>query len=318
MESDATSLKSPATAADRAEIVYPAPLKPGDTVAIVSPASIIDPALIPGAKRRIEAEGFNVKVYPHVLDSVGSYAGSAADRLADLADALTAPDVRAIICSRGGYGCVHLLDGLSQLDLKADPKWLVGFSDVSAIHALLSSRGIVSLHASMAKALSLDAQRPQPNAKLFSYLRGERPSLSFDHHQFNRPGTARGRLVGGNLAVVQALIATPFDIFAPSTILFIEDIAEPIYKIERILYQLRLAGILDRLAGLIIGQFTDYKPDKNFADVYSMINDLLGRTAFPIAFGAPVGHVDDNPPLLHGAMARLTVIPASPTLLQYL
>lgn len=287
---------------------YPRPLSYGDTIAIVSPASIIDPLLIDGAKAALEAEGYRVTVSPNALGRSGSYSATASRRLADIQKALTDPDVRAVLCSRGGYGCVHLIDKLSQTDLAADPKWLIGFSDVSVLHALMYSKGIVSIHGSMAKALANYDRDFGPNHALLRILQGKRDAVRIaDPHRYNRPGVASGTLVGGNLAVLQALIGTPFDIFKPQTILFIEDIAEPVYKIERILYQLRLSGILDRLGGLIVGQFTDYRPDHNFRTMEDMIDNTLGDVDFPVSFGAAIGHVEANLPILHGAAATLTV-----------
>lgn len=286
--------------------VYPAPLRKGDTIAIVSPASIIDPTLVTRASATLSLLGYNVRVMPHALGASGSYSGSAAERLDDLTAALTDKEVRAILCSRGGYGCVHLLARLAELDLNADPKWLVGFSDVSALHALMASRDIVSIHGSMAKALALYPHSTPFNAMLLSMLRGERQPLQFAAHAYNRNGVAEGRLLGGNLAVLQALVSTPYDLF-DDAILFIEDVAEPIYKIERILYQLQLAGRLERLRGLVIGQFTLYDSDRNFNDMYDMIGQITRGLEMPVAFNAPIGHIRENMPLLHGAAARLAV-----------
>lgn len=286
--------------------VYPAPLRKGDTIAIVSPASIIDPTLVTRASATLSLLGYNVRVMPHALGASGSYSGSAAERLDDLMTALTDKEVRAILCSRGGYGCVHLLARLAELDLNADPKWLIGFSDVSALHALMASRDIVSIHGSMAKALALYPHSTPFNAMLLSMLRGKRQPLQFAAQAYNRNGVAEGRLLGGNLAVLQALVSTPYDLF-DEAILFMEDVAEPIYKIERILYQLKLAGRFERLRGLIIGQFTLYDSDRNFNDMYDMIRQITSGIDMPVAFNAPIGHIRENMPLLHGADARLAV-----------
>lgn len=286
--------------------IFPRALCKGDTIAIVSPASIIDPTLVERAAATLSLLGYKVRVGAHALGSCGSYSGSIDERLGDMTDALLDPSVRAILCSRGGYGCVHLLERLDRLDLNADPKWLIGFSDVSALHALMASRGIVSIHGSMAKAPALYPHATPFNAMLLEMLGGGRPALEFAPHAFNRRGTATGRLAGGNLAVLQALISTPYDMF-DDAILFIEDVAEPIYKIERILYQLRLAGRIERLRGLIIGQFTLYDPDRNFKDIYDMISQMLEGVETPVAFNAPIGHIAANMPLLHGARATLSV-----------
>lgn len=290
--------------------IFPRPLQKGDTIAIVSPASIIDPTLVERAASSLSSLDYNVKIMPHALSTYGSYAGSIENRLADLTDALLDPTVRAILCSRGGYGCVHLLDAIDSLNIEADPKWLIGFSDVSALHALMSKHNIVSIHGSMAKALALEPLDTPFNSMLLNMLRGERPTLQFPGHKYNRQGTTTGRLVGGNLAVLQALIGTHYDIFNDA-ILFIEDVAEPIYKIERILYQLRLTGRLSSLKGLIIGQFTLYEADKNFSNIYDMIAPMLYGLNIPIAFDAPIGHIRDNMPLLHGSEVVFSVTSSS-------
>ncbi|MDE5922560.1 MAG: LD-carboxypeptidase [Muribaculum sp.] len=298
------------------DTIFPRSIAPGDKVAILSPASIINPEYVDGAGRWLRQRGYQPVVEPHTLGSGGSYSGTPAERLADFSAALADPDVRAVLCSRGGYGAVHLIPEFPVDEWLADPRWLIGFSDISALHAMLNSRGIVSVHASMCKALALREADDADNSRLFSILEGARPAYGVDPHPFNRLGEASGCLRGGNLAVIADLIATPVSPFADpeGTILFIEDIAEPIYKVERILWQLRLMGFLDRVAGIVIGQFTDYRPDRNFPDMYTMLDSALSGVTCPVAFNFPVGHVDHNLPLLSGAPATLSVTPALATL----
>lgn len=293
---------------------YPAPLRSGDKIAIVSPAGPIDSALVDSAVITLRSIGFNPVVYPNALGRNGHFSGTHSERLADLSAALTDPSVRAILCSRGGYGAALILDSLSLLPLEKDPKWIIGFSDISALHSLMSSRGIASIHASMAKQLALGADDAD-NQTLIGILKGNLPSYSFPSHPYNHLGTAEGRLQGGNLAVIQALIGTPYNIIQPGTILFIEDVSEPIYKIERILYQLRMSGVIENLKGLIIGQFTDYKSDDNFETMEDMIAAALADYPdLPVAFNLPIGHVDHNVPIVESANAKLVVGPDSVTL----
>lgn len=287
--------------------VFPHPLHKGDTVAIVSPASIIDPDYVAGAIAAIEARGYRATTGAHTLGTDGSYSGTPQQRLDDMLAALTDPGVRAILCSRGGYGCVHLLDRLRDAVDPADAKWLIGFSDVSALHALWHQRGIVSAHASMAKHLTLFPDTDPANTALWSILEGHTPAVSWKCTLPGRCGQVTATILGGNLAVIADLISTPYDTLRPDTILFIEDIAEPIYKVERILWQLRLSGVLPNLAGLIVGQFTDYRPDRNYTTMEAMIAEMTAPYGYPVAFGAPIGHVDSNTPIIHGATATLTV-----------
>ena len=241
----------------------PAPLRDGDRIAIVSPSGPVDSALVYAAADTLRGQGYRVDIFPSALGKCGQYAASDSARLADLSAALTDSTVRAILCSRGGYGAVHLLDSLSALPLERDPKWLIGFSDISALHALLASRGIASIHGNMCKHIALGPD-DEDNATFLAMLRGYRPAYEFAPDSLNRCGQASGRLLGGNLAVIAELINTPYDVIQPGTILFIEDVEEPIYKIERIMYQLRLSGVLPRLGGLIVGQFTGYRPNDSY------------------------------------------------------
>ncbi len=277
----------------------------GDVVALVSPASAINPTLIDGAAAALRAEGFTPRVMPHAKGAAGSFSASAADRLADFQAAIDAPDVKAIICGRGGYGAVYLLDSL---DVHR-PVWIAGFSDISALHALWHSRGFRSIHSSMAKELTL-CQCPanEANRRLFSILRtGIMPAIEFETHELNRCGVARGILRGGNLAVLEALLATPYSLLLPDSILVIEDIGEAIYRVERMLMHLKLAGVLDKLRGLVVGQFTDYRPSCDWSDMYHMIAALLGDAPFPVVFNAPIGHIAGNLPFIEGAEVELTV-----------
>lgn len=294
---------------DNKPLIFPEPLREGDKIVFCSPAGTIKPEKVEAAAEVLRRQGWRVEIMPHALGRHGSYSGTADERYSDLERALLDPEVKAIICSRGGYGVVHILDRLSKLDLRSNPKWIAGFSDISALHALMAVNGIASIHSSMAGQIMLGPDDPD-NAALFGILRGERPAYTFDSHSFDRCGIATGKLLGGNLAVLADLINTPYDIIEPGTILFIEDVSEPIYKIERILYQLKLNGVLSKLNGLIIGQFTDYKPDDNHNDMYEMIRDMTAEYDYPVAFDVPVGHVDHNIPLIESAQVTLKVSPS--------
>lgn len=285
----------------------PEPLKNGDTVALLSPASAIDPELIDGAAMALRAQGFEPLVMPHAKGRSGSFAGTAAERLADLNAALANPAVKAIICGRGGYGAVHLLDRCKP----ERPVWLAGFSDISALHALWHRSGYCSIHSSMAKELThCLCSGNEANSRLFEILRtGRMPAIEFGPHALNRCGQARGTLLGGNLAVLDGLVGTPFNLLIPGSILVIEDIGEAIYKVERMLMRLRLAGILQQLGGLVVGRFTDYRPSNDWADMYPMIAGVLADLPFPVAFNAPIGHIDGNLPFIEGTTVELCVTP---------
>lgn len=290
--------------------IIPPPLKPGDKVAIVSPASRIDSRLIDDAASVLAAEGYYPVIGAHARGEAGSFSGDREARLADLRDAILDSSVRAVICSRGGYGAVHLLEDLDGIEAGCFSKWLVGFSDITALHALWLRKGYASLHAAMAKYIGRRDGFPCFRDEMVMLAWSGGASVfdrSFASHPFNNAGECRGRVVGGNLAVLGGIIGTPFDPLRPGDILFIEDIAEPIYKVERILWQLRLRGVFQRLGGLMVGQFTEYRPSADHPDMETMIDCFTAGCTFPIAYGIPCGHIEENAPLLMGAEAHLRV-----------
>lgn len=294
------------------KIVFPKPLQEGDTIAILSPAGIINPDHVKYATPVLEEQGWKVKVMPHTLGKWGNFSGKPEDRLADLEEAFLDPQVRAILCSRGGYGVVHLMDSLNKLPIEKDPKWVIGYSDISALHALMSTKGIASIHASMTSHIRKGADDVD-NKALFEILRGQSQSYTFEGHKYNRLGQCSGKIIGGNVAVIAELINTPYDIIEDDTILFIEDVSEPIYKIERIMYQLRLSGVLPRLRGLVVGQFTEYSADSNYKDMETMIYDMVKPYHYPVAFNIPIGHVSHNIPVVESAQVTLKVTDADKT-----
>ena len=293
-------------------MIVPALLKPGDKVAIVSPSGTVLPERVDGAVRAFEKWGFVPVVGKHCREQytaygVVSHSAPIQSRLDDLQEAIHDSEVRAILCSRGGYGAVQLLEHLDLDYIATHPKWLVGFSDISALHAAWHKAGVVSIHSPMAKHLTLydtDDEINQINHKIMT--RGEYPSYCVAGHRHNRPGSATATLTGGNLAVLMGLLATPFNMIKPGHILFIEDVAEQVYQVQRLLYHLRLAGILPRLAGLIVGQFTKHRGDETSAMV-DMIRDMVADYDYPVAFDFPIGHVPRNVPLVEGLTATLTV-----------
>lgn len=296
-------------------MITPPPLHPGDRIAIVSPATIVNPDYIDGAVTELQQQGYAPVVMPHAKGPAhGSYAASDEMRLEDLLDAWRNPEIKAIFCARGGYGCNHLIDKIPA-DLIADnPKWLIGFSDISALHAMQQAAGVASLHAPMAKHLTELGRQDECAKMIFSILNGqEKIDYQFDSHPLNHTGEAKGTLVGGNLAVINGLADTRFDpmrnVDIEDKILFIEDISEAIYAVERMLIRLRLGGKLQQLKALVCGQFTEYRPDRNYKDMESMIANVTSSLDIPVALGVPVGHTDLNYPLPLGWKADLKVTP---------
>lgn len=301
------------------------PLKKGDKIAIVSPASAVQPEYVEGAVTTLRALGLNPEVMPHALGpSCGSFSATLQERKEDFLRALADPATKAILCSRGGYGCVHLLDDIDSLMSTGSitPKWLIGFSDVTALHSLWGAYGLPSVHGSMAKHLALNGPDDPQTLAMLRLTGGEQTEVILptgfsgsEAGNRNRCGESAGTVVGGNLAVLGGLIGTRYLRWPRRPILLIEDIAEPIYKVERILFQLLHAGIAGRLGGLIVGQFTDYRhPTADFADVYEMVARFCEKLDCPVAMDVPVGHIDGNIPLLLNRSARLTVTGTQATL----
>lgn len=289
-------------------MIFPPPLQPGDRVILLSPSSKIDKDLVYGQKERLESWGLQAKIASHALDKQYSFAGSLSNRLSDLQKALDHPAVKAIFCTRGGYGAVHLLEHLDLSGFRKCPKWVIGYSDITALHNLLQKEGFASIHGIMGRHLAKEPADDPQIQSLRSILFGEKPHYLLPAHENNLPGTVSGTLRGGNLSVLYGLRGTPYDIPAKGTLLVIEDIGERLYHIERMMYNLKLGGILENLSGLIIGQFTEYNEDESIGKtLYKMIRDLVKPYQYPVCFNFPVGHVTENVPLILGSQVSLRV-----------
>lgn len=297
-------------------MLIPQPLKAGDKIAIVCPASTVADEHLDGAAEALKRMGFDPVMSPHAKGPHdGSYSATAEERIADFMEAYNS-DARAVLCGRGGYGCVHLLDSLDKEMLRRDPKWVIGFSDVSALHALFQHAGVASLHTSMARHLATRPDDHEVTRLMMDILTGQRTELEYTVSPDSRniEGRAEGILRGGNLAVLNGLASTPYDMLSlKDTILFIEDVAEPIYKVERVLHRLRMAGCFTpgsaALRGLLVGRFTLYEANRDFDNMEDMISFWLHRwrVKIPVAFGFDTGHVERNLPLVEGARAILDV-----------
>lgn len=290
------------------KLTIPPFLQEGDKVVILSPSGKIDKLLLTGMKKRLESWGLKPVIAKYAGHSSGLYAGTIKQRAEDLQKAMNDKDVRAIFCSRGGYGVVHLIDKLDFTRFRESPKWLIGYSDITALHNLFQANGYISLHALMARHLALEPEDDMCSMYLKDILFGKLPEYTCKPHKLNREGRAKGILRGGNLAVLYGLRGTPYDIPAEGTILFIEDISERPHAVERMVYNLKLGGVLERISGIIIGQFTEYEEDKSLGkELYGALADILKPYDIPVCFNFPVGHVTYNLPMLCGAEVELVV-----------
>ena len=294
------------------EMTMPPFLKPGDRIAVVSPSSVPDSATVGKGCRTLREWGYEPVVGPNALNNYHGFAGTADERTADLLWALRDSTIRAVMCSRGGDGGVQVLQRIPLEEFAQHPKWLIGFSDVTALHSAEVAAGVMSIHGSMCYAISSMEGRDTVSQTLRRLLEGELPRYKTASHRLDQPGEATGMLVGGNFAVFCGLAGSDYDFLNQTDkglILFIEDTDEPMTKVDRMLHLLEIRGILPRLKGIIVGQFTNYKhPANGFADMYDMLHEYLQHYDMPVCYDFPVGHARlKNFPMVEGCQVRLTV-----------
>lgn len=289
---------------------YPAFLQKGDKVTVISPSSIIEPDILARGIKCLKSWGLNVSKGRFVRGKYGNFAGTVKQRLGDLQRAMDDPDCKAIFCSRGGYGANNLLAQLDFTKFRQSPKWLIGFSDITALHCRIQSEGFASLHAPMLKHLIEEGADDYCNQGIHDILFGINAQQHYQckGNPLNHTGKAEGIIRGGNMAVWHGLLGTPYDINPAGTILFVEDVGEKPHAIERMFYNLKLSGFLDKLSGLIICQFTEFEEHKQLGkELYPALADMLKEYHYPICFGFPVGHVPMNLPIIEGAQVELKV-----------
>ena len=292
-------------------MLLPPFLRPGDTVGVVSPASWFPyDELTDGLRVLRDDWHLNVIEGDSLYAVDGPFAGSDDFRRADLQRLFDNPDVRAVFAARGGYGCYRIADGIDLTALWANPKWLVGFSDVTVLLSLLYNHGIGSLHGLMPRQFG-QPNRAKSLESLRQWLFGESPAqYSAPGNRLNRAGQAAGPLVGGNLTMLVNSLDTPTDVDFSGTILFIEDVDETLFSLDRMMTQLRRAGRLANLSGLVVGQFTDMRVNLSLPfgkNANELIAEAVADYAYPVLFDFPAGHVDYNLALPIGMSVRLVV-----------
>jgi len=287
-------------------------LKPGDTVAIVAPSGILKnrEAEIQRAKDLLQSWGLQVRLGEHVFAQHHHFAGTDTQRASDLQAVMDDPSVSAIWCARGGYGSVRILEGLDYSQFRKQPKWLIGYSDITALHNQLHNEGFQSIHAVMCTSLTEDLTDIQSSVETFrSAIFGELPEYTLEGSVYNRPGKASGPLVGGNLTLLHTMLGSNTSIDTSGKILFIEEIGEYKYHIDRMLQSLKRAGYFDGCVGLIVGDMSKLRNNttKWGSSIEELILDALKDCDFPIAFNMPAGHEKDNRALVLGANVQLEV-----------
>lgn len=292
-------------------------LHEGDTIAIISPSSATDTATINGGIRTLEKWGYHCVIGPNALNDYHGFAGTIDERLSDLLWALRNPSVKAIMCSRGGDGAAHLLARLSLDTLRQYPKPIIGFSDITALLCAEARAGVKGIHGSMCWALKTYEGNDTISQTLRRMLQGELPTYRVAPHPLNIKGREEGIVVGGNLSVYNDLAGSEFDpLLLDGIILFMEDTGEGMSKVDRMLHNIEVRGLLSHIRGIIVGQFNKYKhPENGFEDMYAMLHEYMKHYQIPVCFDFPVGHAHlRNFPLFTGAKATLEVTPEGTTL----
>ena len=297
-------------------VVFPKPLQKGDKIAVVSPAGTVDFPQISTTIDLIKSKGYEVELSPNSLGfyNMGyAYSGTEEERLSDLNWALNNDEISAIWATRGGYGCQHLLKGLELSQFKQNPKWYIGYSDNTVIQSFLLKNNFASIHGQTLKTASLGVS-PESFENIFQILKGILPEYQIPSHNLNKKGNAQGELIGGNLAMIYALLGSPYSFDFKDKILFIEDISEQFYALDRMLMGLELAGIFKQIKGIIIGGMNNMSNENNphFEEnfdplAYEIISHRLKNYPIPTAFAFPNGHIFDNLPLILGAKIKLEI-----------
>ncbi|NJB81294.1 S66 peptidase family protein [Wenyingzhuangia aestuarii] len=289
----------------------PAFLQTGDTILIVAPAGIIkQPEAILAAKELFIELGYKVELGAHVFNECHHFAGSDKERLQDMQWALDHPTAKAIWCARGGYGSVRIIDDLDFTKFARHPKWMIGYSDITVFHNKLHNLGFQSLHAPM----PINFKQPWPAIEesinlLKETLTNNIPTYHISGNAYNQTGTCSGVLIGGNLTILENMIGTETCFSAKHKILFIEEIGEYKYHIDRLLRAIDRKGYFKECTGLILGDFTDTK--KNYPEFGQSIEEIVltivSKYNIPVLFDFPAGHEDKNVPLIFGKEIQLSV-----------
>lgn len=289
--------------------VFPPFLQPGDTVGITCPAGYVSPERIAYAVEVLQRWGFTVKTGRTVGTGEFYFSGQDSERLQDLQDMLDDGEVKAILMGRGGYGVSRIIDAVDFTRFRENPKWICGFSDITVLNShVLATQNTAVLHSPMCGAFTPESEHRYDIRSLRQALTGSGPlRYPFPGSPANRPGTAEGVLVGGNLAILAHLTGTPSQVDTTGKILFIEDIGEHYYHVDRLLLNLKRSGQLEGLMGLLVGQFTDMEDtERPFGQsLEAIILDKVREYGYPVAFGFPCGHDTVNVTLRLGSRYRL-------------
>ena len=290
-------------------MIQPSHLRQGDTIGIVCPSGNIPLEKVQICIQTLEKWGYKVKLGTTVGAKKDSFSGTDTERAADLQSMLDDPSVKAILSARGGYGASRIINTIEFKSFNKQPKWVIGFSDITVLHAAILQQNCMSIHGPMAAAFTKGETGEPYIQSLKQVLEGEKTSYTIPAHELNILGNVKAEMVGGNLCILAHLIGSKNAIDTNGKILFLEDVGEYHYNIDRLLIQCKNAGLFDHLAGLVIGGFTDLKdPASDFgANAYEIIKEHTSGYTYPICFNFPISHGLANFAIKQGQVYSLAI-----------
>ena len=300
-----------------AENTAPTFLKKGDKVALLSPAYTTTEDVVQTTADILKDWGYKPVIGKSVGKvEAGKYAGTAEDRAKDFEEALKDTSIKAILCNRGGYGTIQLVDLIDPKLVKKNPKWVIGYSDVTTLHAMQTKAGVMSIHGTMSSSMAKSEGKDINSTLLRDLLKGEVPTYKVPKHKYNQKGKAEGILVGGNMATFVPLIgASDIDVFRnDGIILFMEEIGENLRNIDRMFNSIQLHGVMENVKGVILGEFVDSGADLDYESTEAMLSQYLKEYNIPVMCGFPAWHDDINVPIVMGAKVNMEVTDKGATL----
>jgi muramoyltetrapeptide carboxypeptidase len=290
-------------------MIQPQNLQPGDLIGIVCPAGSIPMERVQKCVENLTHWGYKVKLGRTVGTKTNCFSASDSERATDLQEMLDDKTVKAVLCGRGGYGVSRIIGQINWSAFAQQPKWVIGFSDITVLHAALQKTGVVSIHGPMAAAFNKGAEGEPYIQALKTILEGGKTVYNTAPHAFNKLGAATAPMIGGNLCMMAHLIGSANSFDTAGKLLFIEDIGEYHYNLDRLMIQIKQAGMFEKLAGLIVGGFTDMKdPSTDFgANANEIIQSHVKEYTYPICYDFPISHDTSNYPVIEGGGYTLSV-----------
>jgi muramoyltetrapeptide carboxypeptidase len=292
--------------------ILPNKLKKGDKISLISTARKIDIEKLVYTKEVLNNWGLTVIEGKNLRADSNQFCGTDVQRASDLQDAINDNSIKAIICFRGGYGTVRILESVDFSNLIKSPKWICGYSDVTALHNYLNSQcNIATMHSTM--PVNFETNSKEALDTFRKALFGEKYTIHAHRHSLNREGDVSGKIIGGNLSMLYSLSGTKYDIDTRGKILFIEDLDEYLYHVDRMMWNLKLSGKLNNLVGLIVGGMTEMNDNDILfgKQAVEIIKEAAQEYNYPICFNFPCGHIEDNRALILNKEAKLLVGPSS-------